>query len=145
MRVRVKDLRTEAVDTLARLVAERACERLILDYAALNDAADWDGVAALYAETGRMSRPTAPDDFIEGRKAILAAFKSRPSRTTRHICANIRVTLQSEGGATATSQIMLFTAPDQAPMVGSYHDRLVMTEAGWRFSERCGSLDFAGS
>jgi hypothetical protein len=140
----VKALRTESVDALARLLAERACERLILDYAALNDASDWEGVAALYVATGRMSRPTAPDDFIEGREAILTAFMARPPRNTRHICANIRVTLDSEDSATAASQIMLFTAPDQAPMVGSYHDRLVSTEAGWRFSERRGSLDFAG-
>ncbi len=81
---------------LERLIAERACERLIVDYAALNDAGDWEAVAALYVPHGRMSRPSAPDDFIEGRDAILAAFKSRPPRVTRHICANIRVTIESE-------------------------------------------------
>ena len=121
--------------------AERACERLIIDYAALNDAGDWDGVAALYVESGRMSRPTAPDDFIEGRDAILAAFKARPARTTRHICANIRVTIDGNK-ASATSQILLFTGRDQAPLVGSYADRFVETPDGWRFVERRGSLDF---
>jgi ketosteroid isomerase-like protein len=125
-----------------QMLAERAIERLILDYAALNDAGDWDGVAAMYTANGRMSRPVAPDDYIEGRDAILAAFKARPPRTTRHICANIRVTVESEDSAVASSQIMLFTGADQAPMVGSYHDRLVRTEAGWRFAERRGSLDF---
>ena len=121
--------------------SERACERLIIDYAALNDAGDWDGVAALYAEDGRMSRPTAPDDFIEGREAILAAFKARPARTTRHICANIRVTIDGDR-ASATSQILLFTGRDQAPLVGSYADRFALTAEGWRFTERRGSLDF---
>ncbi len=121
--------------------AERACERLILDYAALNDAGDWEGVAALYAEDGRMSRPTAPDAFIEGREAILAAFRARPARASRHICANIRVDVAGES-ASATSQILLFTGRDQAPMVGSYADRFVRTPEGWRFAERRGSLDF---
>jgi SnoaL-like domain len=101
-------------------------------------------VAALYTDDGRMSRPTAPDDFIEGREAILAAFKSRPARTTRHICANIRVTLTGDKSASAISQIMLFTGANQAPMVGSYHDKLTLTTTGWRFTERRGSLDFTG-
>lgn len=127
---------------LARLLDERACERLVLDYAALNDAGDWDAVAALYVPEGRMSRPTAPDAFIEGRDAILAAFRARPPRTTRHVCANIRVTLVEPARAQVASQILLFTAADQAPLVGSYADICVKTAGGWRFAERRGSLDF---
>ena len=122
---------------------ERACERLIVDYAASNDAGDWAAVAAFYVADGRMSRPTAPDAFIDGRAAILAAFTARPPRRTRHICANIRVTLTGPDTATATSQILLFTASDAPPLVGSYADRMVRTADGWRFAERCGSLDFA--
>jgi hypothetical protein len=87
-----------------------------------------------------MSRPTAPDDFIEGQGAILAAFKSRPARTTRHICANIRVDVDGDR-ATATSQILLFTG-HEAPKVGSYADKFTRTADGWRFVERRGSLDF---
>lgn len=123
------------------LIDERAIERMIVDYAAFNDAADWDAVAALYAPEGRMSRPTAPDDFIEGADAILAAFRARPARTSRHIVANIRVSVGRDA-ATATSQILLFTAAGQPPLVGTYADRLVRTGAGWRFVERRGSLDF---
>ncbi len=128
------------MSSLETLLAERAIERLILDYAALNDAGDWDAVAALYVPEGRMSRPVAPDDFIEGRDAILAAFKARPARASRHICANIRIDLAGDA-ATASSQILLFTGHD-APKVGSYADRLVNTADGWRFTERRGSLDF---
>jgi hypothetical protein len=131
------------LDDLYRILAERACERLIVDYAALNDAADWDRVAVLYTQGGRMSRPTAPDDFIEGRESILAAFKSRPHRTTRHICANIRVNVENESAASATSQILLFTGADKLPLVGGYADKITLTEDGWRFSERRGSLDFS--
>lgn len=130
------------MDPLARIVAERACERIVLDYAAFNDAGDWDAVAALYVPDGRMSRPTAPDDFITGRDAILAAFRARPPRTTRHICANIRVTLTGPDEARVESQILLFTAPDQAPLVGTYSDFCRRTTDGWRFVERRGSLDF---
>lgn len=129
------------IDAVEKLLAERAIERLILDYAAQNDAADWDAVAGMIAEDGRVSRPVAPDDFTQGRDAILAAFKARPPRTTRHIVSNIRVNVHGDS-ASATSQIMLFTGPDMAPLVGSYADRLVKTPEGWRFAERRGSLDF---
>jgi uncharacterized protein (TIGR02246 family) len=120
---------------------ERAIERLILDYAARNDAGDWEAVANAFTADGRMSRPVAPDDFTEGRDAILVAFKARPPRKTRHIIANIRVDVMGDS-ATAESQIMLFTGPDMAPLVGSFHDRLIRTGEGWRFTERRGSLDF---
>ncbi|HMT45114.1 MAG TPA: nuclear transport factor 2 family protein [Chakrabartia sp.] len=126
---------------LQPLLDEAAITRMIHDYAARNDAGDWDEVAALYVPEGRMSRPIAPDDFVEGRDAILAAFKARPPRTTRHICTNIRVDVEGDT-ASASSQIMLFTAAGQPPLVGSYADRLVRTADGWRFVERRGSLDF---
>ena len=130
------------MDDVARLLAEREIERMILDYAAWNDAGAWDKVAALYTDDGRMSRPTAPDDFIVGRAAILDAFQARPPRTTRHVCANIRVSMETTDTARAVSQILLFTAAAQPPLVGSYHDRLERTTSGWLFTERRGSLDF---
>lgn len=127
--------------TLERLLAERAIERLIVDYAASNDAGDWEAVAAMYTPDGRMSRPSAPDDFIEGREAILAAFQARAARASRHVVANVRVAISGDS-ASATSQILLFTEAKQAPLVGSYVDRLVLTGHGWKFTERRGSLDF---
>ncbi len=128
------------MDALERMLAEREIERLIITYAALNDEGDWDSVAALYIPEGRMSRPVSPEDFIEGREAILAAFKARPARASRHICANIRVSVEGDR-ANSTSQILLFTGHD-APKVGGYDDKLVKTNEGWRFSERRGNLDF---
>jgi 3-phenylpropionate/cinnamic acid dioxygenase small subunit len=141
------------VTDIETMLAEHACAKLITQYAALLDAGRWDDVAALYVADGRMSRPTAPDDFIEGRDAILASFTARPPRISRHVCINIQVNVLHDDQATVTSQILLFTAdaaedgglPVQSaapPMVGTYADRLVRTDAGWRFAERRGSLDF---
>lgn len=138
------------IDTM---LAEHACEKLIKTYAALLDGCRWDDVAQLYVEDGRMSRPTAPDDYVAGREAILASFTARAPRISRHVCINIRVDVTSAEAATAVSQILLFVAepgeegglPVQSPlppMVGTYHDKLVLTADGWRFAERRGSLDF---
>lgn len=141
------------MDDLDRLLSEQACAQLIISYARCLDAGDWDAVAAFYTEDGRMSRPTAPDDFIQGRETILAGFKARPPRASRHICANISVEVLGPADARAVSQILLFTGDASAdgglaqqsalpPMVGTYQDKMVRTPQGWRFAERRGSLDF---
>jgi SnoaL-like domain len=133
--------------------ARAAIADLITRYAALNDSGDWEALAALYTEDGRMSRPTAPDEFISGRPAILAAFRARPRRASRHIVANVLVTLEGDARARASSQILLFIGnvpadgglpllSSTAPLIGSYADTLVKTGHGWRFTERRGSLDF---
>lgn len=134
-------------------VAKAAVAELITRYTALIDTGDWDAIAALYTEDGRMSRPSAPDDFIVGRTAILEAFVARPRREARHVVANVLVTIDDDSHARATSQILLFTGsaaddggiPFQSaspPMVGTYEDKLVRSGQNWYFVERRGSLDF---
>jgi hypothetical protein len=141
------------MDEASDWVAKCAIAELVTRYAALNDAGDWEAVASLYVEDGRMSRPAAPDDFITGRSAILESFRARPPRAARHIVANVLATLMGQGRASATSQILLFTGSPSphsglpvlsalAPLIGSYRDQLTCTEQGWRFAERRGSLDF---
>ena len=121
------------MDEAGAWTARAAIAELITRYAALNDAGDWDAVAALYTEEGRMSRPTAPDEFITGRAAILAAFRSRPRRASRHILLFVG-SVAGDGGLPIQSA--------DPPLIGSYADTLVKTQEGWRFAERRGSLDF---
>ena len=134
-------MKQRAIPAEERRAIEADCARLIALYANLNDEARWDEVAALYAEDGVMFRPTAPDAPVAGREAILAAFKSRPPRTTRHVCSNVVVDVESETTARGTSAMLLFTG-EGAPLVGSFHDRFVLTGDVWRFAERRGSLTF---
>jgi ketosteroid isomerase-like protein len=140
------------MDDACAWAARAAIADLITRYAALSDAGDWEALAALYTEDGRMSRPSAPDEFISGPTAILAAFKLRPHRVSRHIVANALVTLEGSARARASSQILLFTGTADGngppllatapPLIGTYADTLVDAGTGWRFSERRGSLDF---
>jgi hypothetical protein len=125
-----------------RRAIEHDCARLIALYANLNDEARWDEVVALYAEAGVMVRPTAPDAPTHGRAAILAAFKSRAPRTTRHVCSNVVIEVEGPDAARGVSTMLLFTG-DGPPLVGAFHDRFCLTAEGWRFSERRGSLTFA--
>ena len=71
---------------------EADCERLIKHYVNLNDAQDWDAVAALYTDDARFARPSQPGAFVEGREAILAELsRARPPRAQRHVIANVVV------------------------------------------------------
>jgi len=124
-----------------RRAIEWDCARLVARYANLNDAARWEEVAALYAEDGAMTRPTASDAPIVGRTAILAAFQGRPPRKTRHLCSNVVIDVLSSTDACGESAMVLFTA-EGPPLAGSFHDRFVLTADGWRFAERRGSLAF---
>ena len=124
-----------------RRAIEHDCARLIALYANLNDEARWDEAAALYAEDGVMVRPTAPDKPTQGREAILAAFKARPPRVTRHVCSNVVIDVESEDTASGVSAMLLFTGAAE-PLVGLFHDRFVRTPDGWRVAERRGSLLF---
>jgi len=130
------------VDAAERQAIEWECARLISLYALLNDEARWEEVAALYAPDGLMTRPTAPEAPIVGREAILAAFKSRPPRTTRHVCSNIVIDVDDANSARGRSAMLLFTAADQPPLVGGFDDRFMLTDEGWRFAERRGYLTF---
>ena len=97
-----------------RCAAEWRCTRLIHLYANLIDAARWSEVAALYAEDGWMTRPTAPDARVVGRFAILAAFRSRPAKMTRHVCANVVIEVLDEKTAKGSSAMLLFNRGRQA-------------------------------
>lgn len=120
---------------------EHDCAKLVARYANRNDAADWQAVVALYAPDGRMARPSAPDDWITGREAILAAFTARPPRTTRHVCSNVEITVLDGDTALGESAMLLFTG-ESAPKVGSFLDRFVRTDDGWKFAERRGYMTF---
>jgi hypothetical protein len=136
-----------------RRAIEADCERLIKLYVNLNDAQDWEAVADLYTEDARFARPSKPGEFVEGRAAILTGFRARPPRAQRHVIANVVVDVESSATARAFSVIVLYQgdpAPEgelpamsaDSPLVGTFTDRLVLTEDGWRFAERVGGLDF---
>ena len=136
-----------------RRAIEADCEKLIRRYVNLNDAQDWEAVAALYTEDARFARPSKPGEFVAGRAAILASFTARPPRAQRHIIANTVVDVEDADHARAFSVIVLYMGdvPEEgglpvqdakSPLIGTFTDRLVRTGEGWRFAERVGGLDF---
>jgi ketosteroid isomerase-like protein len=136
---------------LAALLAEQACERLVLESAAHNDGRDWAALAELYTPDARLVRPSG--HAVDGRDAIQANYQQGPAdRRTRHVCTNIRVVIDGEDAASATTLVLIYswTAPgagegNELPIVGSptlgeFVDTFERGEDGWRISTRTARL-----
>lgn len=145
-----KSKKTLAIENENHLLAIVACEQKIHRFAQLNDAGDYEALVGLFTEDGVFRRPSKPDHALKGRLQILEAFKSRPKRKSRHICTNILVDFLSDREVLVSSEVLLFVGetfnalPVKAvsPLwVGGFHDRMVLTDSGWLFSERVGYLE----
>lgn len=126
------------MDTLA---IERACERLVLDFAYYSDHQEYESLARLFANEGiigTMHRPSL--EPVVGREAILKAYQARPAnRMTRHVCSNIRITVDSVDRARGITYAVVYSATaDQKAeeRIGEFEDEFVRTSEGWRFAVR---------
>lgn len=139
---------------LTRLLDERACERLVIDYTHLVDFGEAARIADLFTADGVWE---ADGVRMDGRDAIRAGFGARQGvtrRTSRHVCTNVAITLEGPDAAAGISYLVNYrhdsqtgTAELPAPVghpkfVGEYHDRFVRTPDGWRIAHRRCTLAF---
>ncbi|MFI0906550.1 nuclear transport factor 2 family protein [Streptomyces sioyaensis] len=144
---------TEALDPLDRLIAERACERLIIEFVHKLDLGDPGDVSELFTPDGVWEWAEG-DRRIQGRDALRAYFGSRPAdRLSRRMCTNILVTLTSESTATATTYFTTYRVdgqtdgmlPPRLPaQVGHYEDTFRKVDGRWLLGTRSTFLAFAG-
>ena len=120
------------------LTIERACERLVLDFAYYSDHQEYESLANLFATDGAMHRPNG--DPLTGYDAILKAYRSRPAgRVTRHVCSNIRITVRSADHARGITYAVVYSANGHEKAeerIGEFEDEFVRTPEGWRFAAR---------
>jgi hypothetical protein len=136
------------MDEMQRLFAERACERLIMEYARRVDFGNASGIADLFTEDGRWE---GTDLVLDGQNEIREWFSERERltrRVSRHLCTNVMVDLLSPDEAQSLCFLVNYRhdrrgvddgspAPAEVPKyVGELHDRFRRTAEGWRFTER---------
>jgi ketosteroid isomerase-like protein len=133
-------------DELRRLLDERACERLMVDYAWYVDTGHAARIADLFTPDGLWEG--ADGGRMEGADAIRRAMAGRQGltrRTSMHVCTNLRVTLDGPDDATGSCYLLnvrhddqgeaQLPAPAKVPkLTGIYHDRFVRTPEGWRIA-----------
>ena len=138
---------------IEQLLAERACQRLLLDLVRRLDLGEPGSVAELFTEDGTWTWPEG-DRLVRGRAALRAHFGTRPAdRHARRLMADVRVEVTSPDTATATSYFTTYrvddghrTADAAHPVrIGHYKDALHRTPDGtWLLAARtlflpCGS------
>ena len=108
-------MNAETLDPMERLLAERACERLVVEFAHRLDLGDPGSVADLFTQGGTWEWP-AGDRRIAGHDALRIYFGNRPAdRLSRRICTNILGTVTSADTAAATTYWRLVLARRPGP------------------------------
>ncbi|MEU7059346.1 nuclear transport factor 2 family protein [Streptomyces sp. NPDC046197] len=141
------------MDPLDRLLAERACERVVLDFVHRLDLGEPGSVAELFTEDGTWAWP-AGERLVTGRGALREYFGSRPAdRLSRRLMANVLVTATSPDTATATSYFTTYRVdghrggmvPAGPPtQVGHYEDTFRRVHDTWLIASRTLFLPFGG-
>ncbi len=136
------------MDDLDRLLAERACERLIVEYCRRVDFGEAGRIAELFTEGGRWE---GTDLVLDGREEIRAWFERREAvarRVSRHVNTNVAIDVLDEDRAESLCYLInyrrdraegdeRYPVPGDIPKyVGELRDRFERTSEGWRFSAR---------
>jgi len=130
------------MDEVTRTAIERACERLVIEYAHRTDFDLAKPVADLFTDDGVLDVSVRR---IEGRAQFLAAAEARdPATRMVHVCTNVLIEAQDASNATGVCYLAAYVehgadgplAMAAPAMVGRYHDVFVRTDAGWRFKSR---------
>lgn len=142
------------MDANERMQIEHLCAKLIVRFAELVDAQQYESLLELLDPDATFARPTEPHKIIAGADAIIASYQARPkTRLTQHFCTNIHVTVESNDTASATSCVLLFGGDAAEPetsqgraassqLMGRFDDGFRRTPNGWRFVSRRGQLLF---
>ncbi|MEV0735010.1 nuclear transport factor 2 family protein [Streptomyces sp. NPDC050549] len=141
------------LDPLQRLLAERACERVVLDFVRRLDLGEPSSVAGLFTEDGRWEWPEG-DRVVEGREALRKYFGARPAgRLSRRLMSNVLVTLTSPDTAISTAYFTTYRVDGHhggmvtagpPVQVGHYQDTFREVDGSWLISARTLFLPFGG-
>lgn len=133
-------LTNEAIENI-----ERACGRLINDFANAVDERDYAATVDVFVEDADFIRP---DSSVKGKKQIRELLDARPeSLHTLHVCSNVQIDVVSDtqakgrcyftfycfNGPIPDSGVLPATGPDK---VGIYDDEYCLTRQGWKISSR---------
>lgn len=140
------------MDTLTRIEAERACERLVMRYALAVNEWNIDDFVSLFTPDAVWQRPAVP--AMNGHAEIRKYMSGQPlDRTVRHVNGLCMVTVDEDGtSATAISQTTVYDINGQTTvpvplsgpdMVVEYRDKLVKRGEEWFFARRDTTVVFS--
>jgi 3-phenylpropionate/cinnamic acid dioxygenase small subunit len=133
--------------------SHHAITTLMFHYAECIDAADFDGIAEIFAH-GRITNEGV-EGAIVGPEAVRALYVNTNrvhadgTLRTRHLTANAIVDIdESNGSATARSAFVVFQQTPELPLqpivAGRYRDTFERAGSDWRFESRHIMVDQVG-
>ncbi len=131
------------MDTLTRLMIERDCHRLCIDYARRADERA-DTFADLFTEDARLELSGMS---MSGHEEIAAFMRRpRPARVSRHMILNVVIDIDSETTARGLADLVYYVGENEDSVarladispatIGTYQDEYRLTAQGWRIASR---------
>ena len=129
---------------LQRLEDEAAIRRILVDYAATQDARDYDGYAALFAKDGEWVNGKS---VYKGRPAIrqlLVGLYGTPppgyvNSESFHITYNPQIELNGDRATARSRHLLIMRGPKGEPtpmLAGRYEDELIREDGQWKILRR---------
>lgn len=125
------------------LTAERACERLMIEYCECVDTRNFQKLVTLFSRDGVLRRP---DGEFNGQAAIAAFFDKLTTDPLVHVCSNMLIDLDGPQSGKATSYVTVFRSYGknadglpklEAPyVVAKYLDRFTVEDGQWKIAVR---------
>ncbi|HKX78087.1 MAG TPA: nuclear transport factor 2 family protein [Novosphingobium sp.] len=129
---------------LNTLLAERACERLMLDYCECVDTRQFERLVALFAKEGILNRSDTGE--MKGRAVIGEFFDKLTTDPLIHVASNSLITVTGPETAEATSYVTVYRSYREnaaglpkleAPyVVARYVDKFVVEDGEWKIGYR---------
>ena len=129
---------------LNTLLAERACERLMLDYCECVDTRQFDRLVSLFAKEGVLNRSDTGE--MKGRDVIKAFFDKLTTDPLIHVASNSLIAVTGPEAAEASSYVTVYRSYREnaaglpkleAPyVVAKYVDKFAVEDGEWKIAYR---------
>ncbi len=129
---------------LRRVEDELAIQRVLVDYAARQDARDYVGYAALFAKNGEWVNGK---NSYKGREAILKMlvdlYGTPPpgyvNNDSYHISSNFQIDVNGDRATAHSRHLLVLRGPKGEPtpgLAGRYEDELIREDGQWKILRR---------
>jgi uncharacterized protein (TIGR02246 family) len=129
---------------LQRLEDEAAIYRVMVDYAATQDARDFAGYAALFAKNGEWVNGKSVHKGREAIHKMLVDLYGAPppgyaNNESYHITSNPQITVNGDRATARSRHLLVMRGPKGEPtpaLAGRYEDELIREDGQWRILRR---------
>jgi uncharacterized protein (TIGR02246 family) len=129
---------------LRRVEDELAIQRVLVEYAATQDARDYAGYAALFAKNGEWVNGKTVHKGREAIQKMLVDLYGNPApgyvnNESYHITYNFQIDVNGDRATARSRHLLILRGPKGEPtpaLAGRYEDELVREDGHWKFLRR---------